>query len=287
MNRTNLLRAVALGIAICIAQSLGSCLALAEDLTAASPDGSLTVTFALDHGVPTYSVARRGEPLIETSRLGIRLLGEPSLDGDFKVAGSQQRSVDETWEQPWGECRLVRCQYNELRVELQQQDKGARRMVVVFRVFDDGIGFRYEWPEQPNLKSLHIADELTEFAFAGEPKAWWIPAFQREHYEYLYHRTPISKVTKAHTPATFELPNGSFASIHEAALVDYSSMTLAGDGHSMLRADLTPWSDGVKVKATVPHLSPWRTIQVADTPGGLIESRGGVVFLYSSKLWGT
>ena len=237
-----------------------------------SPDGSLQVVFAIRDGEPTYSISRRGETLIHPSKLGFRLADAPPLDKHFAVLTSQQRSVSETWEQPWGEKREILCDYNELRVELQQQDALRRLLVVEFRVFDDGIGFRYEWPEQPNLERLNIAEELTEFAFAGTPQAWWIPAFQREHYEHLYRHTAVSEIPQAHTPATFEMSDGTYASIHEAALVDFSSMTLAGTGSATLRAELTPWSDGIKVKAVPPHRSPWRTIQVADTPGGLITS---------------
>ena len=210
--------------------------------------------------------------MIRPSKMGFRLVDAPPLDTDFVVASSREHSVSEKWEQPWGEKRNIQCNFNELRIELQQQDAARARLVIVFRVFDDGVGFRYEWPEQPNLKYFEIADELTEFAFAAEPKAWWIPAYQREHYEYLYRHTPVSEISKAHTPATFEMPSGTHLSIHEAALVDFASMALAGTGASTLKADLTPWSDGVKVKATAPHRSPWRTIQIADNAAGLITS---------------
>ncbi|MCA9238222.1 MAG: glycoside hydrolase family 97 protein [Planctomycetales bacterium] len=238
-----------------------------------SPDGANEVVVAIRAGQAGYEVRRRGEPIVNRSQLGFELVAAPALDGNFVVVANHRRSVDETWEQPWGEQRVVPCRYNELRLELQQQDALARRMDVVFRVFDDGIGFRYEWPEQENLTQFQVAAELTEFAMAGEPSAWWIPAFQREHYEYLYRRTPVSEMECAHTPATIETPSGAFLCIHEAALVDYPGMALKNAGGSMLRAELTPWSDGVKAILSAPCHTPWRTIQIADDAGGLITSR--------------
>ncbi len=188
------------------------------------------------------------------------------------MASVKRCSLSEKWEQPWGEKREIENVYNELRVTLRQQDEMARELVIVFRVYDDGIGFRYEWPEQPNLKQLVIKDELTEFNLAEDCSVWWIPAYQPEHYEYLYKKTKVSEVKQAHTPATFETADGISLSIHEAALVDFASMVLVGSGDSKLKVDLVPWSDGVKVRAAVPHRSPWRTIEVGDNPGDLITS---------------
>jgi alpha-glucosidase len=238
-----------------------------------SPDGRVEVALALDDGVPVYSVRRQGAELVRPSRLGFRLADAPPLDGNFAMASVERRAVDDTWTQPWGEKRLVHNAYHELRVTLRQQDALARTLVVVFRVFDDGVGFRYEWPKQPNLRNLVISDELTEFALAEDSMAWWIPAYQENRYEYLYHHTNVSEMEKVHTPVTFERSDGVCLSIHEAALTDFASMTLANTGGLKLKADLVPWSDGVKVRAAVPCKSPWRTIQIADSPGGLITSQ--------------
>lgn len=243
-----------------------------DEQSVASPDGSLTVAFALRDGVPKYSVSRFGRLLLNPSRLGFVLEGAPSLDDNFKLVSAQRCSLTQKWEQPWGEKREIDNVYNELRITLQQDDELTRELVIVFRIYDDGLGFRYEWPEQPNMKQLVIKDELTEFALAKDSDVWWIPAYQPEHYEYLYKKTRVSDVKQAHTPATFETADGRALSIHEAALVDFASMTLAGDGSTTLKADLVPWSDGVKVRASVPSHSPWRTIQVGDNPGELITS---------------
>jgi alpha-glucosidase len=247
-------------------------LVVGQEHVVASPDGSLKVVFELRDGTPTYSVLRFGNEVIGESRLGFLLDGAPDLDGDFVLANADQSSTSETWVQPWGEKKEILDSHNELRLVLRQTDALARELVIVFRVFDDGVGFRYEWPEQPNLKDLVIGDELTEFALAEDCSAWWIPAYQPNRYEYLYHHTHVSEIDKVHTPATFEMSDGTCLSIHEAALTDFASMTLANVGDLKLKADLVPWSDGVKVRAHTPFRSPWRTIQIADNPGGLITS---------------
>jgi alpha-glucosidase len=246
--------------------------ATGERLSVASPSGDVTVEFLLEDGSPHYSVDHRARSVIRPSRLGFRLKDAEPLDEAFRVATSSRRSVDETWEQPWGEVRRVRNHFNELRVELVEETPAARRMNVVFRVFDDGVGFRFEWPEQENLTSFEIMDELTEFALPENHEAWWIPAHYVRRYEYLYKRSPVSTLGAVHTPLTMETRDGLYLSIHEAALTDYSSMTLQTNGGTVLSCDLVPWSDGTKVKARTPFVSPWRTIQIAETPGGLIAS---------------
>lgn len=253
--------------ALLVAQST-----MAQDYSVTSPDEKLQVLFALDDGEPQYSIRRQGKLIIAASRLGFRLVDAPPLDCQFTIESAERTSCDETWVQPWGEKKEIRCAYNELRVRLRQQDQLARQLVIVFRVFDDGVGLRYEWPEQPNLSELLISQEITEFAFSENCTAWWIPAYQDNRYEYLYECSKLSELPTVHTPVTFERADGVCLSIHEAALTDFASMTLAGDGSLTLRADLVPWSDGVEVRAKTPHQSPWRTIQIADNPGGLITS---------------
>ena len=241
-------------------------------VTVASPSGRLVASLSLEEGVPHYAVFRDGREVIRASRLGFRLREGDPLDRDFRVAESTRRLVDETWEQPWGEARRIRNHFNELRVGLVQDARGSRRMDVVFRAFDDGVGFRFEWPEQEGLRDFEITDELTEFALTADHGAWWIPAYRVNRYEYLYRRSPVSALGSVHTPLTMETGDGLYVSIHEAALTDYASMTLQANGADALRCDLVPWPDGVKVKARTPFVSPWRTIQIADTPGDLITS---------------
>ena len=248
-----------------------------ERLDIESPDGSTVVEFSLLDGRPHYRVMYAGSEVIGLSRLGFILATGDPLDRGFTIGDAATDSVDETWTQVWGETEQVRNHYNELRVELTESTEVRRRMNIVFRVFDDGIGFRYELPEQAHLDSLEIMDELTEFSFSGDHDAWWIPAYGEERYEYLFTESRLSALrTEArdgvHTPLTMTTDDGLSLSIHEAALTGYSSMTLKSVGATTLEADLVPWSDGVKVKASTPLKTPWRTIQIAETPGDLITS---------------
>jgi alpha-glucosidase len=246
----------------------------ATSLDVASPDGKIVATFTLDDaGRPSYQVAYGERQVVRPSRLGFRLKDARPLEAGLRVAHTSRRSVDETWEQPWGEARRVRNHFNELKVELSETGDQARRFNVVWRVFDDGLGFRFEWPEQQRLGAFEILDELTEFALAPDDQAWSIPAFYVHRYEYLHRKGPLSALGAVHTPLTVEAKNGLYVSVHEAALVDYAAMTLQTHGDGVLRADLVPWSDGVKVKARTPFVSPWRTLQIAATPGELITSR--------------
>ena len=238
-----------------------------------SPDGTVEFDVWLqDEGTPVYAVRRFGDDLVRPSRLGFLLAEGKPLSTNFKMVGIKHDSHDETWEQPWGEKRTIRCQYNEMRLVFEQQDEQLRQWVLVVRAFDDGVGFRYEFPQQPHLDQFAIADELTEFAIAHDSSAWWIPAFQELRYEYLYQQSPVQQLRKVHTPLTIKTKQGVYLSIHEAALTDYASMTLANTGNETLKAELTPWSDGVKVIGSTPMVTPWRTVQIADTPGELIES---------------
>jgi alpha-glucosidase len=243
-----------------------------ETATVASPSGDVVVTFSLAGGAPRYAVTRRGHPIVQPSRLGFRLRDAPPLEDGFRLAETKRRSVDETWEQPWGEVRSVRDHFNELRVVLLEAGATGRRMDVVFRAFDDGVGFRFEWPDQEHLHDFVIMDELTEYALSADDEAWWIPAYRVHRYEYLYRRSPLATLGAVHTPLTIRKVDGTYVSLHEAALTDYASMTLLSDGAGVLRCDLVPWPDGSKVEARTPFVSPWRTIQIADSPGGLVTS---------------
>lgn len=148
----------------------------------------------------------------------------------------------------------------------------GRRFTVVFRAFDDGIGFRYEFPEQPGLGAFEITEELTEFALADDARAWWIPANRWNRYEFLYSASPVSRIDTVHTPLTLEARDGTHLVIHEANLADYAAMNLARTGDRKLRASLAPWADGVKVRGRAPFVTPWRTIQLANRAADLAPS---------------
>ncbi len=236
-----------------------------------SPGKVLKVSLLLDGGTARYRVERLGDTVVEDSKLGFALR-DGRLDRDFTLLGQQRHSVDDTWEQPWGERRLTRNHFNELTVQLAETTGSKRRLDVVFRVYDDGLGFRYVFPEQPNLREAIIDDELTEFAIAPESTAWWIPAGEPIHYEYLYQRTPLREVPLVHTPMTLRSRDGLHVAIHEAALVDYAGMWLRRTEGQRLRAQLSPSAEGWKVRRTLPFATPWRTLQIADRAGGLVES---------------
>ncbi|MBN1668186.1 MAG: glycoside hydrolase family 97 protein [Anaerolineales bacterium] len=249
----------------------------ADSLHLASPDGKNVLSFALIDGVPYYSLEREGRAVIWPSKMGFTFLLQPSLKDGFSILDWKQSSYDQTWTQPWGEVKEIRDHHNQLRVRLRDNQPEPRELVIVFRLFDDGLGFRYEFPEQPYLNDFLIMAEETEFVMPDDHTAWWIPAYLDNRYEYLYHETRLSAiprtVTKAvHTPITLRTAQGLSLSIHEAALVDYASMTLKVDENLVLHADLVPWSDGVRVRGSTPLKTPWRTIQVAEQPGDLITS---------------
>src|SRR5690606_37356478 len=263
-----------LSIVYAIAAAALSCAsAHAETVaTVSSPNGVLTIELDLHEGRAGYRVERFGEPLIDTSALGFMLRGSGKLERNLALADKATRSFDETWEQPWGEDRYIRNHYNELRATLTETVAPNRTFNVVFRVYDDGIGFRYEFPEQSAAEELIIDDELTEFALADPATAWWIPAGEWNRYEYLYQRTPLNEVTMAHTPMTVRTDDGLHIAFHEAALVDYAGMWLRRTEGRRFRAQLAPASEGWKVRRTLPFNTPWRTLQIADSAAALYES---------------
>jgi alpha-glucosidase len=241
--------------------------------TAASPDGSIVLTVDTTRdGRPFYKVAYRGETIIGESRLGYRFKDAASLEIGLAIAAARSVTRDETWEQPWGERRLVRDHHNELAVDFASAEKKPRRMTVRFRVFDDGVAFRYEIPRQPGAKSLDIINELTEFRLPEDATYWWIPGRRWNRYEYLYRSTKADGIDIAHTPITLKTASGAHLSIHEAALVDYAAMALNQQRPGIFKADLAPWSDGVLVRKKDAFSSPWRTVQIAPDAKSLLAS---------------
>jgi alpha-glucosidase len=238
-----------------------------------SPGKRLTVSLEVDgDGRPSYVVSRGGKQVIAPSRLGFILADQPKLDRNFKFVSEARRSVDESWDQPWGEWKTIRNRFNELRVRFTERGKPGRSLDVVFRVYDDGIGFRYEFPDQPNLKQVNIVEELTQFAVAEAATAWWIPAIEWNREEYLYNKTPIGEVGLAQTPMTIKTASGLHIAFHEAALVDYSAMNLQKVEGGLLKAVLTQSASGPKVSRAAPFPTPWRTMQISDDAAGLYMS---------------
>lgn len=266
---------------IALAAALLSTSALAQPpATVSSPDGRMTVTVTVNgEGRPDYQVTRDGKALIAPSRLGFILTDAAKLERYFQIADVQVRAADTTWEQPWGESRYVRDHHNEMRVRLKEGGALKRELDVVFRVFDDGVGFRYEFPDQSNLKTVNIGEELTEFTVAQPATAWWIPGGEWNRYEYLYNKTPLSEVGQAHTPLTVRTESGTHVAFHEAALVDYAGMWLRRVEGQTLRAVLAPSSKGPKVSRTAPFVTPWRTMLIADDAPGLYQASNIVLNL--------
>ena len=241
--------------------------------TVSSPDGRIVVALETDNdGVPFYTVARDGKPLIAKSTMGFNFTDADPLRRNLQIVSEETASADTRWEQPWGERQWVTDRHNELAVTLAEKDDTPRRITVRLRAFDDGVGFRYEFPEQQEMPIARIADELTEFNIAEDGEAWWIPAGDWNRYEYLYSNTPISAISTAHTPATMKLPDGTHLSFHEAALVDYSGMWLRRMDGTRFRSQLAPSSRGAKVVREGAFTTPWRTIRIADDAAGLVEN---------------
>ena len=245
----------------------------ANTARSSSPNGVLTMEMGTDNdGRPTYAVSRLGQKVVNTSWMGFLLTDVPMLERNFAMTAGQPVLVDDTWEQPWGERRFVRNHYNEWRVSYVEKSGLQRRLDVLVRLYDDGVAFRYEFPDQPALKTVRIASELTQFNLAEDGEAWWIPAWEWNREEYLYNRTPISAVGSAQTPITVRGRSGTHVSIHEAALIDYAGMNLRRSEGTGFRAQLTPGLTNAAVVREAPFHTPWRTLQISDNAAGLAES---------------
>lgn len=242
--------------------------------TVTSPDGRITVTVDVNgEGRPFYRIDLDGAAVLTESRLGFLLADQDKLERRLAVIAAEASSHDETWEQPWGERRFVRDHHNQLTVRFEEDSDEKRRFGVTFRVFDDGVGFRYLFDDTSVGETLRVADELTEFNLAQDGTAWWIPGGEWNRYEYLYEKTPISGVSMAHTPLTFRMENGTHVAIHEAALVDFAGIWVKRTTGTNFRVTLTPTgSTAARAVRDIPFATPWRTIRVSDDAAGLAMS---------------
>jgi glucan 1,4-alpha-glucosidase len=265
--------------------------ASAQEVT--SPSGKLSLTFRLtEAGEPTYILSFAGRPVLLPSRLGVALKDAPALTGGFAVVNSETTEKDETWTPVWGEVKTIRNRYRELALTLQQTAGEKRSVVVRFRLFDDGLGFRYEFPAQERLKYFVVADEKTEFNLAGDHRAFWIPG-DYDTNEYAYSTTKLSEVDAARgrkdiaiavksipgdnvvqTPLMLKTAEGLYVNIHEAALVNYPAMNLAVNRQTFsLSAHLVPDSLDNKAYMQTPDRTPWRTIVVSDRAADILTSK--------------
>lgn len=238
--------------------------------TLSSPNGEIRVLFALDEGIPTYEVTKGTAHVITKSKLGFDFIDNGAMAKNLKQIAVSRNSVNETWSLPWGEFKEVEDNHNELTITLQEKSGDKRIMNIIFRAFNDGVGFRYEFPEQANLDNVQIEDELTQFTFAKEHDVWWAPVHtDNSYYESYYTKSKVGATDTINTPATFETEDGYCFAIHEANLTDFASMTLRKTSGQQYQSELVPWSTGVKVYAQTPFVSPWRTIIIGNNPGDL------------------
>lgn len=238
-----------------------------------SPNKKIEVKVQVKNGEVKYSINYRDSVLIKPSNLGYLLKNYKPMNGNFLINDFKITSVNTTWTQVWGENKIITDNYNQLAISLQEKVEPFRKMNVVFKVYNDGVGFRYEIPKQANLDSILITEELTEFNFSKNFDGWFTPA-NFDSYEQLYQNAPLNEIESANTPITFEFDNQVFVSIHEANLTNYADMTLLKnkDKDFSFKSNLVPWPDGVKVKTSTPMVSPWRTIQIADKATDLVAS---------------
>lgn len=274
--------------------SASASLGATEVLT--SPDGRLQLSFDLTaDGTPTYKMDYNNKPVIATSRLGLELKNQKSLLDGFKMERVSRSSFDETWQPVWGEQSSIRNHYNEMAVCLSQPDNNGhlREMIVRFRLYDDGVGFRYEWPAQDNFTYFTIKEERTEFAMTGDHTAYWIPGdYDTQEYDYTISRlsevrekmpavkfsynvsSTVFSDTGVQTSLQLKTDDGIYLNIHEAACVDYSTMHLNLDEKRMvLTSWLTPDARGDKGYLMAPCHSPWRTVMVTSTATAALDSK--------------
>jgi alpha-glucosidase len=238
-----------------------------------SPDGSIKVAISFNgEGVPLYRITRRGKELVGESQMGFLFTDAAKIQRNMTLLSQSKSNFDQSWEQPYGEWKTIRNNYNELRVSIGEREGLKRAFNVIFRVYNDGVGFRFEFPQQPNLKTANIAEELTQFNITQPATAWWNTATEYNREEYLINKTPIAEVGISQTPMTLKLGDGTHLSLHEAALVDYAAMNIQKVQGGLLKAVLTPSSNGAKVSRTLPFATPWRTFQIADNAAGLYAS---------------
>lgn len=269
---------------------LAASFSVANAIEVKSPDGDVVLNFDIANGKPTYSLTFDGKTVIKPSTLGLELVNAPNLMDGFKLDKWEETSFDETWQPVWGETRDIRNNYNELLVNLSQPAT-ERFMNIRFRVYDDGMGFRYEFPQQKNLVYFVVKEEHSQFAMNGDHTAWWI-AGDYDTQEYDYTESKLSEIRKlmpgaitdnasqtqfsptgVQTSLQMKTDDGLYINLHEAALVDYSCMHLNLDDENMVfESWLTPDAVGNKAYMQAPAHTPWRTIMVSDDARDMLSS---------------
>lgn len=257
-----------------------------------SPNAVNSISFGLsESGAPYYQVFHGDEMIIDTSYVAFDFKEQKPLREGFRLLAALETEIIDPWEMPWGEQREVMNHYKQLLIELEEEATPNRRLNIYFRAYDDGVAFRYEFPEQDGVDSLVIMDEHSQFKLTGDHMSWWIPG-DWDIYEHLYNTSRVSEIdaiakrdhpnlastyipeNAVNTPVTMRMESGTHLSFHEADLTDYAGMTLKVDPENLILTSELVGSDrlGYKVKRALPFETPWRTIQIAEDAGGLIES---------------
>lgn len=261
-----------LGLLLCCGSLLISP-AKAQQWQVASPNGEINLQLELTADALQYQVQFQQQPVIKASKLGLAFKNQAKLQSNLQVTDVVERHQDQSWQPLWGQRSTIRDNFREITLSLRETGDKVRQLQLIFRVYNEGVAFRYKVPAQAELQHVVISDELTEFNFAQNYAAWWQQAYQPQSYEYQYLNSALSSVNVAHTPLTLT-DDGIAIAIHEAALVDYAAMTLRHKGENLIQftADLVPWSNGDKVRTKTPFQSPWRTIQIAKNAVALLNS---------------
>ncbi|MBC8375028.1 MAG: glycoside hydrolase family 97 protein [FCB group bacterium] len=249
---------------------------ISDNIVVISPDDKIQVELKLDQGMPQYAIHVDGKKIFRPSVLGYRFRDQPDLVGPFQLVNSNTDMIEEDWEPVWGQEKSIHSLSKMIKLELRERLVPHRQLNLYFRVFNDGVAFRYEIPEQASLDSLFIIEELSEFRFARDGKSWWIPGSHAfDSYEQLHQVSLLSEIDSANTPLTYISEDDLFISIHEANLTDYAGMTLKRSRSDSLNflSNLVPWPDGDLVKTTAPMHSPWRTICIGRSATDLLRSR--------------
>jgi hypothetical protein len=262
-----------------------------QKISVKDPSGQIEVKFQVQEGKALYAVAFNEKEIIKDSPLGFAFTNMPAIGDNLEIVDYKRRYISDPWQMPWGEKLNVENEYNQLTIFLKENKDPYRSFQIIFRVYDDGLGFRYYFPEQPAMQEVLISEENTTFHLTEDALCWWIPG-DWDIYEHLYHTTRFSEidatayqshdnlaqtyipVNAVNTPFTLRLEDGTHLSFHEADLTNYAGMTLKTDTNNFIMqsglvgSERTPY----KVKRTTPFKTPWRTIQITKDAAGLIES---------------
>ena len=258
-----------------------------------SPSGNVRVSFLLSPGgTPGYAVHYKGKTVIDSCSLGFTLLDAQPLKLGFELVSTVEDTINDPWQQPWGEQRSMLNRCAQLVVELKEKEAPKRIMHLIFRAYDDGVAFRYEFPEQENLKEMIILEENTKFQIRNNPTCWWGPG-DWDIYEHLYTESKLKNINaiskrnhdglaqtyipenSVNTPLTMRFDDSLHVAIHEAGLLDYSDMTLKVDTNTQQLVSSLVGSDrlGYKVKRELPFKTPWRVVMIAESAAQLADSR--------------